>query len=409
MVKLGDVVSRRPNFFRVSSSHLVPTWRYIVLLALLLGAQPIATDVYLPALPALRAELGNPALTFTALLLAFGASQLFWGPVSDHYGRKPVALIGAVSYALACFAATFAVSMTMLVICRVFQGVGMAALITVARASSRDLFSPQEGTKILSKGLSGLGLIALVSPLVGAALATITPWRGSLAAMGAFGAFVLLWLIWTFSESLPPERRSKHFTVPGATTAILKNPRFRAWTYIVSTSYGVLLCFLLASGFVYGNAFQLGVVGAGLVLAGNCVFYILGTMWCRRLLKSMSPYQATARASWCHFAGAVVTIIPALVYEPWLPAMLVGQYLFSIGHGVVQPCAQAGAVADSPQYAGRASALSGFAMMTIAFLVGQAIAPFLTIGPWLLVISITFGAPLLTLLANTVLRRAHET
>jgi MFS transporter, DHA1 family, multidrug resistance protein len=383
-------------------------WRYIVLLAMLLGAQPIATDLYLPALPALKLELGNPSLTLTALMLAFGASQLFWGPISDHYGRKPVALIGATGYALACFAAAFAIDMTMLIVCRVLQGVAMAALIVVARASSRDLFTPQEGTRILSKGLSGLGLLALISPLVGAALASVTPWRGSLAAMGVFGAMLLFWLVWSFEESLPKDRRSSSFTVPGATTAILRNPRFRAWTYIVSTSYGTLFCFLLASAFVYGNAFKLGVIGSGFVLAGNCVFYILGTMWCRRLLARMAPYQATARASWFHLAGGLVTWVPALIYEPWLPAMLVGQFLFSIGHGVVQPCAQAGAVADAPHYAGRASALSGFAMMIVAFVIGQTIAPFLNAGAWPLVVSISIGTPLLWLLANSVLRRAHE-
>lgn len=391
-----------------TSSPRAPDWRYIVLLSLLLGAQPIATDLYLPALPALRAELGNPSLTLTALVLAFGASQLFWGPISDHYGRRPVAMIGAASYAIACFAAAFSNSMTALVVCRVLQGVGMAALIVVARASTRDLYSPQEGTRILSKGLSGLGLIALVSPLVGAALASITPWRGSLAAMGAFGAAVLLWLVWTFSESLPAERRSKRFTVPGATRAILGNRRFRAWTLIVSTSYGTLFCFLLASPFVYGNAFQLGIVGSGIVLAVNCIFYVLGTMWCRRLLAHRAPYQATRTASWFHLAGAVVTVIPAIFYEPWLPAMLLGQYLFSIGHGVVQPCAQAGAVADSPLYAGRATALSGFSMMAIAFAIGQTMSPYLTAGAWPLVFSIAIGGPLLTLLAHTVLARAHE-
>jgi MFS transporter, DHA1 family, multidrug resistance protein len=391
-----------------NSATRTPDWRYIVLLSMLLGSQPIATDLYLPALPALRAELGNPSLTLTALILAFGTSQLFWGPVSDHYGRRPVAIIGATGYALACFAAAFAQSMTILIICRVLQGIGMAALVVVARASSRDLYSPQEGTRILSKGLSGLGLIALVSPLVGAALATITPWRGSLAAMGIFSAMLLIWLVWTFFESLPVERRSKHFTVPGATTAILSNRRFRAWVYIVSTSYGVLFCFLLASPFVYGIAFKLGVLGSGLVLAGNCVAYILGTMWCRRMLSRMAPYQATRTASWFHLAGGIITFIPAVFYEPWLPAMLVGQFLFSIGHGVVQPCAQAGAVADSPLYAGRAAALSGFSMMVVAFVIGQTISPFLTYGAWPLVVSISIGAPLLALFAHTALRSAHE-
>ncbi len=390
-----------------STVTAAPTWRYIVLLALLLGAQPIATDLYLPALPALKSELGNPSLTLTALLLAFGTSQLAWGPISDRFGRRPIALIGAAGYAIACLAAAFAQSMPILVACRMLQGAAMAALIVVARASSRDLFSPQEGTKILSKGLSGLGVIALVSPLVGAALAAITPWRGSLAAMGVFGALVFVWVAWSFTESLPAERRSTGFAVPGATRAILSNARFRAWTYVVSTTYATLFCFLLGSSFVYGVAFKLGIFGSGLVLAGNCVFYILGTVWCRRMLATLPPYRATARASWFQLAGAIVTLIPAILVGPWLPAMLAGQFLFSVGHGVVQPCAQAGAVADTPKNAGRAAALSGFAMMCVAFVVGQVMSPFLGTSAWPLVVSISIGAPILALLAHTLLRRAH--
>ena len=64
--------------------------RYIVLLALLLGSQPVATNLCLPVLPAIAAELGNPALTLTGLMLAFGFAQLVLGPLSDRYGRRPV-------------------------------------------------------------------------------------------------------------------------------------------------------------------------------------------------------------------------------------------------------------------------------------------------------------------------------
>ena len=63
---------------------------YIVLLALLLGSQPVATNLCLPVLPAIAAELGNPALTLTGLMLAFGFAQLVLGPLSDRYGRRPV-------------------------------------------------------------------------------------------------------------------------------------------------------------------------------------------------------------------------------------------------------------------------------------------------------------------------------
>jgi DHA1 family bicyclomycin/chloramphenicol resistance-like MFS transporter len=77
----------------------------VLMLSLLLGLQPITTDLYLPALPALTAGFGAPMsqaqLTLTALLLAFGMSQLVWGSLSDRYGRKPILLIGLSAYVIA--------------------------------------------------------------------------------------------------------------------------------------------------------------------------------------------------------------------------------------------------------------------------------------------------------------------
>ena len=76
----------------------MPPGLIVLLLSLLLGLQPITTDLYLPALPVITGSFGAPMaqaqLTLTALLLAFGVSQLVWGPLSDHFGRRPVLLIG---------------------------------------------------------------------------------------------------------------------------------------------------------------------------------------------------------------------------------------------------------------------------------------------------------------------------
>ena len=84
----------------------------VVLIALLMGAQPIATDLYLPALPTLTTHLGasmaQGQLTLTAMLLAFGLSQLIWGPISDRFGRKPVLLAGLSVYTLAAIASSLA-------------------------------------------------------------------------------------------------------------------------------------------------------------------------------------------------------------------------------------------------------------------------------------------------------------
>jgi MFS transporter, DHA1 family, multidrug resistance protein len=385
-----------------------PTWRYIVLLALLLGAQPVSTDLYLPALPALARELGNPSLTLTAMVLAFGAAQLFWGPLSDRYGRRPVLMIGALGFALAGFVGALADSMHALVLARIAQGVALAALIVCARATVRDLFSPVEGMRVLSKGLTGLGIIALFSPLIGAALATITPWRGAVTAIGVFGLICFAWLLYGYRET----RITVDVTVNTlshwqAMRQVLGGAKFRAWTAVTTVSYSTLFCFLLASSFVYINVFGFTPMGCGGVLALNCAFYIIGTWVCRRVLLRMPPNRAVKIASIFSITGGVLMLTVALIWQPMAWVMIVGQCLFSIGHGVNQPCAQAGAIADFPQHAGRAASLSGFCMMLGAYTAGQLIAPHLGISAWPLIISTAIGGTLIALISWTVLQRAY--
>ncbi len=121
----------------------------VLALSLLLGLQPVTTDLYLPALPAMTQGFGatmpQAQLTLTALLLAFGLSQLVWGPLSDRFGRRPVLLWGLALYAAASAGSVFSVSMTQLILWRTLQGVAMGAGVMGARAIVRDLYAPSEG------------------------------------------------------------------------------------------------------------------------------------------------------------------------------------------------------------------------------------------------------------------------
>jgi len=113
----------------------------VLLLALLLGLQPVTTDLYLPALPALTQGFGasmvQAQLTLTALLLAFGTSQLVWGPLSDKWGRRPVLLGGIAVYAASAIACALAPDIETLIAGRTLQGVAMGACVMAARAVIR--------------------------------------------------------------------------------------------------------------------------------------------------------------------------------------------------------------------------------------------------------------------------------
>src|SRR5699024_6587827 len=118
----------------------------VVLLTLLLGIQPVTTDLYLPALPTVQRELGATIgaaqLTLSALMICFGVSQLLCGPLADRFGRRPVLLSGLALYTGASLLGAIATSVETLIAWRALQGVAMAAAVTCGRSVLRDLYLP---------------------------------------------------------------------------------------------------------------------------------------------------------------------------------------------------------------------------------------------------------------------------
>ncbi len=348
----------------------------VTLLALLLGVQPITTDLYLPALPGLAAELhagiGGAQATLSALIFAFGLSQLLLGPAADRFGRRPVLLGGLSLYVAASAGAAFASHIDALVGWRALQGVGVGAAVVCARAMVRDLYQPSEGAGVMSKALSGLGFIALASPLLGGVLATLLGWRAALAATGLFGLGCLLLVALAMPETV--RTRNPRALRPGPMLAmwwtILRHRVFIAWSLLIACTYGGLFAFLAGSAFVFIDVLGLSRMACALVLAACSVSYIVGTFWCRRWLLRHGLAGAVKRGAAFSLAGgaSMAALAWAGVHSAW--ALALPQLVFAFGHGIHQPCGQAAVVGPFPQQAGTASALAGFLLAAAAVAVG---------------------------------------
>ncbi len=352
----------------------------VLILALLLGLQPVTTDLYLPALPVITqgfgAGMGQAQLTLTALLLAFGLSQLIWGPLSDRFGRKPILLWGMAAYTLASVACALAPSMAWLIAGRTVQGIAMGAGVMAARAVVRDLFQPLQGATVMSQGLTGLGIIACACAPLGGMLTDWLGWRIALLMLAVFGAATLALLFWRFEETLA--RPDPHALSAGplvrANLDILRHPVFLTWCALSASSYLGLFTFLASSSFVFVSFMGYSKTAYGFLMLSMSLSYIIGTFWCRWMLRRTSVHRTVGIA-------AILTItggggMAALAYagqgQDWYGAwaVMVPMYIFMLGHGVHQPCGQSGAVAPFPRRAGTASALNGFLMMLGAFFLG---------------------------------------
>ncbi len=348
----------------------------VVLLALLLGIQPITTDLYLPALPALSQGLGasmaQSQLTLSALLLAFGCAQLVLGPLSDKFGRRPILLWGLAAYMLASVAGVVAPTIELLIVARMVQGAAMGAAVMCARAIVRDLYAPAEGARMMSRALSGLGVIACLSAPVGGLVSDVFGWRAALLLPAIFGAVTLFLVVSRFVESVPHKNpRALH---PGTLVhtwgVIVRNPTFLAFCALTCGSYGLLFTFLAASSFVFIQVLGLSKTQYGLVMFWNSLWYVAGTFLCRHWLQHHGVRGTVARAGGLALVGATAMGVLAMVGVVSVWAIALPLVPIMLAHGINQPCGQSGSVGPFPQAAGAASALNGFFMMLVAFGVG---------------------------------------
>lgn len=200
---------------------------------------------------------------------------------------------------MCCFlGSTWSPSIEALIAWRAVQGVAMGAGVMTARALVRDLYQPAEGARVMSKGLTGLGVIACISAPLGGLLTDWAGWRVALGALAAFGTVTLAFVALRLEETVAPaHRRSLHLgQLARSWVQILRDRTFRAWSLLTIASYGGLFTFLATSSFVFIEVMGLSCTGYGLLMFSMSASYIAGTFICRRLLTRLGLRHTVAVA-----------------------------------------------------------------------------------------------------------------
>ena len=283
----------------------------------------------------------------------------------------------------------------------------MGAAVVCARAIVRDLYEPHEGAQVMSLALSGLGVIAIAGPVLGGVVAAAWGWRAALGVVAGFGALTLAFVAWRLPETL--QHRNHDATRAGPLLAqwgrIARHRTFIAWTLLVSFTYGGLFTILAGSSFIYIDVLGLSPGWYGLAMACGSSSYLAGTFVCRRWISRHGIRGAVARGGVFTLAGGALGAGLALAGVQTVWAVLLPQCLFALGHGIHQPCGQAGAVGPFPRAAGAASALAGFVLALTAFGIGLWLGQALdgTVLPYAL--GVGFWSLATTLVAWTLVQR----
>jgi DHA1 family bicyclomycin/chloramphenicol resistance-like MFS transporter len=391
----------------------------VLLLSLLLGLQPVTTDLYLPALPALTegfgASMAQAQLTLTALLLAVRPVPAGLGAAVGPLRPPPGAAVGhgGLRGRLGGQRAGRVDGPADRLAHRAGRGDGRRR-DGRARGGARPV-QPVDAARAMSKGLSGLGVIACASAPLGGLLSDLFGWRATLLGVAVFGAATLALIALRFEETVPPaNRRALHPASLAKTWGlILRHPTFLAFSALSAASYGGLFTFLATSSFVFIKVLGLSKTHYGLLMFSMSLSYIVGTFICRRLLLSLGVRRTVALAGVLTITGGTLMAVLAMVgstsawYGPW--AIVGPFYLFMLGHGAHQPCGQSGAIGPFPQAAGTASALNGFLMMVAAFAMGGWLGAHMDGTVFPMVYGIWFWSVLITLSAWTLVQRHGHT
>lgn len=337
------------------------SWLFIVILSLLMATTSLSTDIYLPAMPEMAKELqGNAELTITGFLIGFALAQLFWGPISDKFGRKIPLYIGVVLFTIGSVGCAFASSMPELVAWRVFQAFGACVGPMLSRAMIRDLFERSKAAAMLSTLAIVMAAAPIVGPLVGGQLVVLSSWRAIFALLVLIGIIMFISVMFlpeTHDESRrnkgPISKNFKNYVV------LLKNWGFMKYTLCVTFFYIAAYAFIAGSPHVYIDLFGVAPEHFGYLFGLNIIGIAIMSAFNRRLVNVMKLENLLRYATWFAVAAVIITIgLMALGFTS-LPLLVIGVFAFFSMNGIVAAVTNAIALDKAGNMAGAAAALLG--------------------------------------------------
>ncbi|WP_368300981.1 multidrug effflux MFS transporter [Kluyvera sichuanensis] len=335
---------------------------FIVILGALMAFTSLSTDIYLPAMPMMAAELqGNVELTITGFLIGFSFAQLIWGPISDRVGRRIPLFIGMVLFVIGSAGCALSSDMPQIVFWRVFQAFGACTGPMLARAMIRDLYARTRAAQMLSTLVIISAIAPVIGPLLGGQIVTIASWRAVFWLLVVMGAAMFI-ALWWLPETLPGEKR---LTTPissafGNYASLLKNREFMRYTLCVSFFYVAAYAFIAGSPFVYISYYHVDPQHYGWLFAVNIIGVMALSSVNRRLVQR-HPLHTLLRVA--AFVAALATVLLALsvkTHMGGMVAMVLTIFIFFSMNGIVAAASTAAALDTVPSnLAGSASALIG--------------------------------------------------
>jgi DHA1 family bicyclomycin/chloramphenicol resistance-like MFS transporter len=351
---------------------------------------PLALNIFMPSMPGLQKSFGisygTVQLTLTLYLIGLAVCQLFYGPLSDRYGRRPLLLGGLGLFVIASIAAALATSIEMLIAARLIQAIGGASGLVLSRAIVRDLFEREKAASVLGYITMAWVLAPMIAPALGGLLDGIAGFRASFALLAILGALTLLAAWFSLHETNHNRRPDEPVWQPSHYRILFGSPQFRGYSLTLAFVSSVFFSFLAAAPFLTVNIMGGSPVEYGIWFIVVSVGYMAGSFLSGRYSERIGNDGMVRIGNLLTLGGTLVCLAFPL-FGIFTPAALFTPMMVSaLGNGLSVPNGTMRAISIDPALVGTAAGIAGFFQMGVSALISQGVGAaqdhHLMIGYW---------------------------
>ena len=334
---------------------------HIATLILIAGLAALSLNIFLPSLPLMAAHFGVGygvmQLSVSLYLAATAVLQVFVGPISDRYGRRPVMLVATAIFTLATFGAVLAPGFGIFLACRLLQA-AIATGFVLSRAVVRDMVSQNEAASMIGYVTMGMSVVPMVGPVIGGALGEVFGWQSTFVLLGA-GGLGLLALVWADQGETNVRRAGSMADQLARYPQLLRSQRF--WGYCLASAFasGAFFAYLGGAPFAGSAVFHLTPARLGVYFGAPALGYMMGNFLSGRFSVRIGVDRMVLYGALLTTAGLGLLLVLGL-------AGIMGPGIFfglvitvGLGNGILLPNANAGMLSVRPSLAGSAAGLGG--------------------------------------------------
>jgi DHA1 family bicyclomycin/chloramphenicol resistance-like MFS transporter len=354
-----------------------------IMLACLGMIGALAIDTYLPSMPAIGVEFGvGPVAvqqTLSVFLLCFAFMMLFYGTLSDSFGRRPVLMCALTMYTLSSIGAAWAPTFGWLLFFRAVQGLSAGAGSVIGQAIVQDRFAGAQAQKMMSHIMMVFGLAPAIAPVLGGWLHVSFGWRSTFIFLALFGAAMILMVWRVLPESLPREKRQPFHpgTIARNYLMVLRHPQFVMLSLSLGLVFGGLSLYIGSAANFVMEILGLPETAFAWMFIPLIGGMVIGSAWGGKRAAKAPP----GRLLWIGYAVMAVASILNVGYNALFPATVPWAVLplavFTFGLAVAMPGIQLSAMGLFPNNRGLAASMVGFIQMMSFALVSGLVAPLL--------------------------------